>query len=512
MSKFKLIKQVFMIALFSKYSLLGFAQPGWNYIPPIPTTNIQTFSMATNATKDKIILCSVGFDTLSRQSIILTQLDTLGNIENNIYLIDSLGGHMSYTESFGGLISTADGGYWLNATTVERKNINIFKFDADLNELFRHELFDTLVKDNFIYHSVETTNGYLLHGTSYFLSSNKYKGIIRQLDKEGNELWKKKFDHTNYINTIVDLKPLTDSTYLVATVESLTPFNSSVFESGRSAIYHIDQQGNILDSMQTQAEPEIGYLRNLLVLNDTSFIVSGLAFREAIGTDKLVQKVLTCMNTKYEILWQDTLGARQSLGAAEEFKDFLKVSQTSVFGIGSLVSQTRDTLLGWAYKFDTGGNNQTSFTYGNPLGGGFAHQSFLYSMDTLASGNIVVAGIVTDTTRWHSWVVKFTQDGCMDTLWCSSSPTDTPQSLESKNQINAFPNPTSQTITLDLNGISRQGKNILIKAINLQGNVVLSLETNDFEPKVDFSAFSSGVYYMQIYTEQGVYWSEVVKI
>jgi Secretion system C-terminal sorting domain len=78
-------------------------------------------------------------------------------------------------------------------------------------------------------------------------------------------------------------------------------------------------------------------------------------------------------------------------------------------------------------------------------------------------------------------------------------------------KINAFPNPTSQTITLDLNGVRGTANNYQIVVLNAQGQVKLELITNNTEPELNFAGLETGVYWVKIILDQQVYWSKVIR-
>jgi Secretion system C-terminal sorting domain len=475
------------------------AQSEWNYIVPIASP-FETYKMKVDRTTDKILLCSIGFDTLDQQCIIYTVLDTLGNVEKINYVVDSLGVRSSYDLWYGGMISTSDGGS-LTTFTTKRRNNTVLKLDQQLEKEFLVEFQrDTLIEfSNFDMTAHETTKGYALVGSFGLVGQSYSNGQIRFIGFDGQELWHTKFDHAPFGDRVLDIIELNDSTLLAGTVESLTSNSPIVQQVGRTGFYTINAKtGQILTSWQTEASPELGYMRKLMLLDDSTILMFSIVPRGFVGTNTLlVRNTLTVMNLDYEVIRRDSIGGLTGLGSWFEIEGWRRTNDGAVIVAAGDINADSTRLCGRVFRFDPYTlQADWSVKLFAPLVPSDYERSKLYDLDTLTSGNIIAVGTSRDTFTIHTWVVKVTKDGCVDTLWCNTSSTMHPNMLTEGAQLVVYPNPASDWVQVGWPDAQNNHEAELM-IYDALGRIRLQTRVKNLD-RINLKFMPSGMYFMLV--------------
>lgn len=144
-------------------------------------------------------------DTELKQGVVIAKLDSSGNILKHNFILDAQGDLLATDKAWGNIIHTADGGYAAIAATVGRKSAFLIKLDHDLQVEFIKEYPDTVNLSNFFYKLLETPEGYLLYGSiqrpDYYTD-----GFIRHVDKQGETIWVKNFEFSQFSTTVVNIQ------------------------------------------------------------------------------------------------------------------------------------------------------------------------------------------------------------------------------------------------------------------------------------------------------------------
>jgi hypothetical protein len=99
------------------------------------------------------------------------------------------------------------------------------------------------------------------------------------------------------------------------------------------------------------------------------------------------------------------------------------------------------------------------------------------------------------------YAVVITQNGCTDTSDCFTiSNTVGIQDIKNLNYtVKLFPNPTTNSITLNLDGIS----NVNLELFDIQGKLLLTKNRAFNQEQIDVSAFKTGTYFLRILSNEG---------
>jgi hypothetical protein len=73
------------------------------------------------------------------------------------------------------------------------------------------------------------------------------------------------------------------------------------------------------------------------------------------------------------------------------------------------------------------------------------------------------------------------------------------------NSINIFPNPTTDKFTIET------PQKATIEILNIQGQLINTIEANSKEISIDISALPNGVYIVEVKTEKGIAIKKFIK-
>ncbi len=247
------INTVFLISFLLCSRL--FAQTGLNAVVPSPYYGYYFSSFCVS--NDHLIGWGRGLDSQNQQGVIITKMDTFGNVlKQNMYL-DSILDPLSVSVNWGKIIPTSDGGYAATAATFYRNSALFFKFDQDCNIEFVKEFPDTVNLSNFFYLPLELDDGYLLFGNIQRPNYND-NGFLRKIDRLGNSIWFQYVTMNNFNNVLNDVALLNDSTILVVMNGATSNNDIYNFRTIKSSLILYDLIGNKLNTWISDFEPEIG--------------------------------------------------------------------------------------------------------------------------------------------------------------------------------------------------------------------------------------------------------------
>ncbi len=481
------------IALF--FPLLLQAQ--WNFIQPLSHPRPQITDLLVD--QDEIIVYGDAFnnDTEWKQGLLVAKLDTTGAILQETFILDSLGDKLAVSTDWGKIIPTSDGGYAATAAAVNRASAFLIKMNQDLEVEFIREYADTVYSGNFDYKLIEVPGGYLLFGS--LESSDGQEGFIRYVRENGDIEWGNHYSNTPYGTRILDLARLTDTTWVYVTVENMSPYIIGALQSGRSGIYILDLQGNLLSAWQSEPEPQIGYLRKVVPLNDGAFLTYGLSPKAIAGTTRLVQPTLARFTSGASPSWIHHFGNIRGLSALHTLWDFAPTIDGHYTGAGKITVKTGDEpsrANGWLYKFSAQGDSIWGRNFPTPFPDAYPYTGALYGIGVLSSGNLIAGGTAEDPHD-HCWIVKMTNDGCMDTLFCQiTSSQETPE-ITAPSLLRAWPNPACDLLNI---AWPSTGKALDLRLTDVHGRVVRQQHLLPFSEQIslDTSHLPAGIYFVEM--------------
>jgi len=454
----KLLKP-FIFTLLAVHGLA--AQPGFNLPLDMgyPLNHLRDMIVHN----DTIIGYGIALDdTIQwKQVLILVKMDSSGNIVGSTMIQDSLGDKLAIDKDWGKIIATSDGGYAMTAATVNRNSALLIKVNGDLEVEFIKEYQDTNLLSNFNYKILEIAGGYLLYGSVQDMDIVD-RPFVRRVDKEGYETWNNLYGNPNYWGNILDVKMLNDSVLVAGSVHLTT---SDLFGPSRTSLYFIHIDGTLLDEWHSPPDPSIGYLRKLIVLDDGGLLIYGLTIIDKINTTYVVQPALSKLDQDLNIKWTKKYGRIAGISAQITFHDIEPTIDGNYTAAGeSSVQMGSDPSLrsGWLMKFSPEGDSIWSRYDRAPFPPHFGNDNFFGGVGVLSSGSIVAGGTATEGPDRYIWLVKVTNDGCLDTLFCGLVPVHDPSPQV---DITVFPNPCRESVNITLTDyLPRDAKAVLYDA------------------------------------------------
>jgi len=476
------------------------AQGSWNSIPPISyASNWITDFIVSN---DTIVVYGTSIYSPNNltQGLVVAQIDSNGNVLKEIFLADSLGDKLSVDAKWGKIIKTSDGGYIATTAPLKRNSAMLIKLTSDLEVSFIKEYVDTTLISNFWYTPIEVSGGYLLYGNIQY-PDLQIVGVVKFVNYAGDVIWEKRFSFTSYDTFIADFKQQSDSTFVMATTETIFPSSNVWLNTNRSGIYIMDLQGNLLKTWQSEETPAIGYLRSVISIENGDLITYGLARKDIYFNTELIQSTLTRLDSNFNIKWTYSFGKISSPGTQKHLQKFGKTVDGNFVGVGKYSAKTGTEPSrghGWIYKFSAEGDSIWGRNFPTPLlPDEYPNGGILYGVGTLSSGNIVAGGTAEDAQNRYCWIVKITHDGCMDTLFCQTSSIIPPN--ENNNEISIYPNPASDYVQIDSPEEIRK-----VSLIDINGkNIYDCIENKKFIKIFLPSEVNNGIYLIQLTTQSG---------
>ena len=449
--------------------------------------------------EDTIVVYGVGFNNNIewKQGVAMAKLDTLGNVIAHNFILDAQGDLLATDKAWGNIIRTADGGYAAIAATVGRKSAFLIKMAKDLQVEFIKEYPDTVNLSNFFYKLLETPQGYLIYGT---IQRPDYygDGFIRYVDKQGETVWFKYFEFSQFSTTVVNIQNRTDSTYIASFASS-----SNLQENmGFSSFMLFDLHGDEAGFWQFSVESVVGGNRKIIVTNEGDIIVFGLFKVNMVNNTPLYQPTLIKFDDQFTPTWVSHFGRIGSLNASVMLWDFAPTIDGQYIGAGeTLVKDGNDPTrrVGWLYKFSTEGDSIWERKINAPfLPHYYTNSGFFAGVGVLSSGSIVAGGTTNEGNTDYCWLVKLTNEGCLDTLFCQ--PVSTVALPDNKPvQVNIFPIPASSYFSIQSPVEIKQAT-----VLDALGRSVLTRQNIGKFTTIDLPAsLPTGLYYVEMLTEEG---------
>jgi len=189
------------------------------------------------------ITFAVARDTLNGnfQNVLLNEIDSVGNLIKVISISSESFDY--YGGSYGSLIQTSDGGYFIPCSK-RYSSINsdhyLIRFDANMDTLWTKTIDNGTIWEN-IYQPCETYDkGFACVGLR-MINSERYGVLLDKFDSLGNKLWEKTITVGNFSSSGSKIKETPDKGLLISGYR-----NSHEDYSGDQFVIKTDSVGNVL--------------------------------------------------------------------------------------------------------------------------------------------------------------------------------------------------------------------------------------------------------------------------
>lgn len=443
------------------------------------------------------------------QGILLVQLDSNGTeIQKRLYM-DSLERDLTIFNLSRNISHTKDGGYIFTATTVQGRNAILFKINANLDIQFKLEFKDSILLSNFDYRILEATNGYLVYGSTQ-KPNYQVVGFIKYIDKTGNEIWEKEYFYTGKNNRIVSTQFINDST-IISCHSVIIDFSTF---SGYSALRIIDlKTGNTLKSMDTAADTQDQFMTHVKPTPDGGFVTYGIELIGPNATFYETQSSFTKYDSNLQIEWKKHWGQRTFKQNAFFMHETYLDQNNDLVTMGRTFKDTvfegtpnYSIRMGWVMKYTEQGDSIWSrvipLTVPHDLGN---VDKNIYGGGILSSGSIVAGGMVQIGSKYYSWLIKLTADGCLENLFsCSPNSSSTVEQVhEAQQALSIVPNPAQDQVTLLADPNTHAKELVIVDAL---GRIHISnpISPNEVYIQVNTSTLPTGLYQVLIVGQVGV--------
>lgn len=431
----------------------------------------------------------------------------------------SSAGDVQWNKVFGGtsyevgrkLIQSTDGGYIFAGYSMSNNgdvsgnhgnsDVWVVKLNSSGDIVWQKSFGGTGQDDGF--DIVETSDGYVIAGYTTSFNGNvtgnhgATDAWVLKVDYTGNLVWQKTFGGTGY-DCATGIQKTSDGGFVFAGTTGSNDGNVTGNHSTSSYDYWVVKISS-LGVLQWQKclggtnNDEAKYIQQT---NDGGYIVSGYTTSndgDVTEFNGFKDYWIAKINATGTILWRRTLG-----GTQEEIA--YKVKQTSDGGFvitgytgssdGNIFfnhATTIPTLDIWVVKLDANGNEIWQNSLGN--NGYQDSQDIQQTADGgyIIAGNTGGGGPIGDVTGFIGgnldfWVVKLSSDNLKNTAFDSAS-------------VEVYPNPTDDFIIV---------KNLAsdIKSASIFDSQGRKMNLISIQNKIDLSHLSSGIYILEIQTNQ----------
>jgi hypothetical protein len=486
---FNLFVTLLVLQVCSMPTSILMSQIGWNEAIDIPYLG----SRATSITvfNDTLLMYGRGRKMGEEpvDGVFFAQVDSSGQLLRHRFLTDSMGDILRNSETWGKVIfDSISNCYVATGATVFRPSSFLFKLNDTLGLEHVQEYADTVNLSNYRYTvTLAHPDGFYLHGRIQGPDTVSF-GFVRRIDMYGEEIWERRFEHSLYNTTVMDVQQLNSGMAVALSVE-LETLPGAPNESARSRITLLSPTGEVLNEWVSDLEPEEGYFRQVIPVDSSSFIIYGQ--RQVPGpipNYTLLQPTLSRFDTAFQRAWSYSFGTPQRVDAFSTLMEFEKTADGHIVGCGrKLISSF--VAHGWMYKFSYDGEEIWDRNFPVPFTDYFPAGGLLFGLGQLSSGNLVAGGIATDEdNKRYGWFVKMTNDGCLDTMFCSPVPTHEPEAVALL--AKAYPNPATDHWVVEWGHADPD----YLQLLDLQGRVLLETTIRQGQQEISAVGLPPGVY------------------
>ncbi len=491
--------------LFPAFYLTG--QPGFNKTYGFEQGQITGSAFANVLLdNDTLVLFGTCYPPVTppgQQALLFVKMDTLGNVLLHKCHLDPDAPSDEYAAALNyEIVKTSDGGYVVTGSNLASDKGLLIKL-SQMGDTVFYKKYDTPpnAQNRLIMKVLEIGDGYFLLGTMFYNDADIF---LMKVDKQGNFLWEKTYGQAGIVEVPGSLLKIDDNHFAIGAGKAKNPgsppYNASNTWS-KSWLIEVDSLGNIVNSSE-----------------------SSLNVQGGIGGLKKMADGWLYGTIEFEILNQFQWGQRSKIvRTGENIDDILweHIISTSTFNFNTVldVEATPDGnwvavgqwaklpppppdigpgyLGGSTYKFTSDGDSlwaRLDTAFWHPDCGS---ENYLGGVTVLPSGSIIAAGYTNSNCfppniRSYGWVLKISNDGCIDTLCVTTNVNIEPDHPE----VNVYPNPTSGTIAME------GCESCEIEIYDMFGRLVQKQQLN--KQSFDLSFLADGAYFLKIINENKI--------
>lgn len=478
----------------------------WRAFAQSPTFNLvqdygfpvnQFFDVTVN--DDTIVGLGIAYpDSFNlTQGVFLAKIDSNGNLIKTNLIFDSAGDHLTIDSPGSRLMRTKDRGYIFITSPFARDNAVFIKVNSDLEEEFRYEFIDTINLTSFAFRVIETKSGYLMYG---FVVKQDFQfvAVIRHIDKSAHVLWEKQFPYNNNNSYVMDIKPINDSTFVAC---SNIDIDFSIFK-GYSSILTFDIHGNQLSYWESEVDSEEGHLTSITPTPDNGFIANAIRLYDRVSINEKVQTSFVKFDANYNVEWIKHWGRITNAVSSLRMYDVYKMKDGNYLHVGKTAQDTDGDgffyPVGWMVKHSPSGDSIWSRNITLPAPDQ-VNLNGMFGGGILSSGSIIGGGYARINEAYYGWLVKLTNDGCLDTLFaCQPTPVREEYQPETTAGLSIAPNPAQSFTQVYLPDNERY--NYQLQITGSDGRVLEQcIVPAGFNPvMVNLEKYATGVYFATV--------------
>ncbi|MFA4852315.1 MAG: SBBP repeat-containing protein [Bacteroidales bacterium] len=178
------------------------------------------------------------------------------------------------------------------------------------------------------------------------------------------------------------------------------------------------------------------------------------------------------------------------------------ISPTITFGSTTLTNASYNSQDMFLAKYDTSGY----VLWAKSAGGTYDDEAFSITVD--ASGNIYLAGYFFSSTITFGFTVLTNADNTgntSDMFLTKLSASTGINELSNLLNISIFPNPAIDNLTIKV------PQKATIEILNIEGQIMKSISAGENHTTIDISGFASGMYFVEVKTDEGIVVKKFVK-
>jgi len=380
-----------------------------------------------------------------RQCLFVARLDSSGVKLDHTLVCDPLGGTLDMNINWADMIHTADGGYAMTAGTVTRNDGAFVKLRSDLSIEFVREYRDTVNFVEFYDAVIELSDGYLLGG--YVQQPNfLIQSFLRRVDKIGNTLWFSYYGDGAVTDAFSNYLKINDS--LIVFVGGFVTNENILSGRGPWIAFVNPLDGEVLQEWRPNNSP-VEFLHYISPLASNRWMLYGKKTVEI--NPKKARPFWAIVDSTFNILDLRLFGPGADV--TNFLWDFAPTPEGNFIAAGEIHAFNPNTepaqVYGWLYKVSPDLDSLWSRQVIPPITG--SKGGYLGGVGVLSSGNMVAGGYAPLGNDVYGWLVKFTPDGCVDTILCNTVPAWEAEELElRKPPARVYPNPTTGQFFVEL--------------------------------------------------------------
>ena len=381
-----------------------------------------------------------------RQCLFVARVDSSGMNLDHTLVCDPLGGTLDMDINWADMIHTADGGYAMTAGTVTRNDGAFVKLRSDLSVEFVREYRDTINFVEFYNAVTELPDGYLLGG---YVQTPNYliEPFLRRVDRQGNTIWLSYYGEYTEYDLLSSNYKINDS--LIVFVGGYSKDENLLSGRGPWIVFINPLDGEVQQEWRPSESP-IEILHYIRPLPGNKWFLYG---KKSLQVNPLrASPFWAIVDSAFNVLDMRFFGP--GMLVANFLWDIEPTPDGNFIAAGEVDALDPNTepaqVYGWLYKVSPGMDSLWSHRMVPPIAGTLG--GFFGGVGVLSSGNMVAGGYAgLSNGAVQGWLVKFTPDGCVDTLLCNTVPAWEAEELSLQEPpARVYPNPTTGRFFVEL--------------------------------------------------------------